>query len=171
MEKLNIMKKLFTSLVITTSILLTLSAQKESITTTTTEYTQNIPKGSTVYVIDYSREFYKILWKQDSLNPVECWVGESKLLMTDELIEFKNSKESVEKKKDESKKITIPSYNCNTFPPPPYGTPSEKDTYSGDYKSITYTYYCYNGRYRSVTYSNYNCEGWEKTEYTSNCIY
>ncbi len=52
-----------------------------------------------------------------------------------------------------------------------YGTPDEVSEYeSGDYRSITYTYYCVNGRYRSIDFV-LTPNGWEKeSEHTSNCI-
>lgn len=59
-----------------------------------------------------------------------------------------------------------------SVPGSPFGTPDDKSEYvSGDYKSVTYTYYCYNGKYQSVTYSSLEkCEDWEKSTYTSDCI-
>ena len=60
------------------------------------------------------------------------------------------------------------------YPNAPYGPADSWDEYdgSGDYKSVTYTYYCYQGEYHSITYtSGDKCEEWyESSHFRSNCI-
>lgn len=69
--------------------------------------------------------------------------------------------------------------NCGLFgsgtakaPGPPYGDPDDRSIYaSGDYESVTYTYYCYDGQYRSVTFTRTDaCSDYERSDYTSDCI-
>lgn len=70
--------------------------------------------------------------------------------------------------------ITIVSCEkCSiSWPDAPYGTPDDKNTYiNGNYRSITYIYYCYNGKYISVTYTQVDeCEKWDKSDFVSSGI-
>ena len=58
-----------------------------------------------------------------------------------------------------------------SVPPPPYGTPDEKQIFEeGDYLSVSYIYNCYNGKYRNVTYKKTKDSKWKKSEFTGNCV-
>ncbi|MFN8210709.1 MAG: hypothetical protein U0T33_07050 [Bacteroidales bacterium] len=52
-----------------------------------------------------------------------------------------------------------------------YGQPTKRDEYnSGDYHSITFTWYCSLGNYRSVTFVYKSGEWTKDSEYTTDCI-
>ncbi len=58
-------------------------------------------------------------------------------------------------------------------PDPPYGPADDTSSYSsGDYQSVSYTYYCLSGQYVSVDYvSTDGCDKWhEDSRYTSDGI-
>lgn len=60
----------------------------------------------------------------------------------------------------------------SNYPASPYSNPDDKTTYvSGDYKTITYTWYCKNGKYVSITFTQVKaCAEWDKTTFSSNGI-
>ncbi len=57
-------------------------------------------------------------------------------------------------------------------PGPPYGEPDDSSVYtSGDYESVTYTYYCHSDQYISITFTRVDaCSDYERSDYTSDCI-
>jgi len=60
------------------------------------------------------------------------------------------------------------------YPRAPYGPADSWDEYygHGDYRSVTYTYYCYQGEYHSISYvSEDSCDEWhEGYHYRGECI-
>lgn len=56
--------------------------------------------------------------------------------------------------------------------PGPTGTPNDTDTYeSGEYKAVTYTYFCKDGKYQAITWTRtVKCGSWTKSVFTSDCI-
>jgi len=61
---------------------------------------------------------------------------------------------------------------CPEVPGPPFGTPNDTNIYeSGEYKTVTYIYFCYDGKYQAITWTRtVKCGSWTKSTYTSDCI-
>src|SRR4030042_3968807 len=94
------MKNIFTLLILIMTTFCLSNAQKINFQTKTTLSASGIPQGSTVYVTEYLKGFFKITWTGGTLGPIETWVVENKIVMTNELKHYRDSIQAILKIKE-----------------------------------------------------------------------
>lgn len=125
-----------------------------------------IPKNAEILVISQIDDnYFKVVYKTDTGYLINLFIGDNTTPQLRKEIANKLSKLP-------GGKSVVPEITDDIdWARKLYGPENKKTKFvSGEYDSITLTWYCVNGKYRSVTYLKYNGKYIKDSEYVSDCI-